>query len=94
MLRNLLEINLKIKGVKKKMVDTKQESMESLILSDINDENLLVNSSPHIKDKLSTQSIMRDVLIALIPTSFSWCISIWIKSNFYNCNLCNLSCNF
>ena len=68
MLRNLLEINLKIKGVKK-MVDTKQESMESLILSDINDENLLVDSSPHIKDKLSTQSIMRDVLIALIPTS-------------------------
>ena len=25
------------------MVDTKQESMESLILSDINDENLLVD---------------------------------------------------
>ncbi|MFP9084395.1 RnfABCDGE type electron transport complex subunit D, partial [Enterococcus faecalis] len=43
--------------------------MESLILSHINDENLLVDSSPHIKDKLSTQSIMRDVLIALIPTS-------------------------
>ena len=61
MLRNLLEINLKIKGVKK-MVDTKQESMESLILNHINDENLLVDSSPHIKDKLSTQSIMRDVL--------------------------------
>lgn len=51
------------------MVDTKQESMESLILNHINDENLLVDSSPHIKDKLSTQSIMRDVLIALIPTS-------------------------
>lgn len=48
------------------MVDTKQESMESLILSD---NNLLVDSSPHIKDKSSTQSIMRDVLIALIPTS-------------------------
>lgn len=48
------------------MVDTKQEYMESLLLSD---EDLLVNSSPHIKAKPSTQSIMRDVLIALIPTS-------------------------
>ncbi len=68
MLRDLLEINLKNKGVKI-MVDTKQESMEFLILSDLKDDNLLVNSSPHIKDKSSTQSIMRDVLIALIPTS-------------------------
>lgn len=48
------------------MIDTKQEYMEPLL---INDKDLLVNSSPHIRTNTSTQSIMRDVLIALIPTS-------------------------
>lgn len=32
-------------------------------------ENLIVSSSPHIKSKLTTFSIMRDVLIALVPAT-------------------------
>ncbi|MGG5461976.1 RnfABCDGE type electron transport complex subunit D [Clostridium sp. B9] len=48
------------------MIDTKKDNMELLLLEN---DSLLVTSSPHIKAKASTQSIMRDVLIALIPTS-------------------------
>lgn len=51
------------------MIYTKKEQGESLRLKDIKEENLLIDSSPHIKDKASTKSIMRDVLIALIPTA-------------------------
>ncbi len=47
-------------------METKQENMDSLLL---NNEDLLITSSPHIKEKHSTKSIMRDVIIALIPTS-------------------------
>lgn len=32
-------------------------------------ENLIVSSSPHIKSRLTTFSIMRDVLIALVPAT-------------------------
>ena len=32
-------------------------------------KNLIVSSSPHIRTKVSTQSIMRDVLIALLPAT-------------------------
>lgn len=48
------------------MIDTKKDNVELLLLEN---DSLLVTSSPHIKAKASTQSIMRDVLIALIPTS-------------------------
>lgn len=47
------------------MIDTKQDTNNLLLESD----SLLVTSSPHIKEKSCTQSIMRDVIIALIPTS-------------------------
>ncbi len=33
--------------------------------------NLVVTSSPHIRSKNSTQTIMRDVIIALVPTLFA-----------------------
>lgn len=61
------------------MVDTKQDSAESLLLSD---DDLLINSSPHIKDKPSTQSIMRDVLIALIPTSLVGALVFGLRAIF------------
>ncbi len=37
-------------------------------------EKLIVSSSPHIHTKLSTQIIMRDVLIALSPAAIAACI--------------------
>lgn len=38
-------------------------------------EKLIVSSSPHITGKQDTQSIMRDVLIALVPTVL---VGIWV----------------
>ena len=32
-------------------------------------EKLIVTTSPHIQSKVSTQSIMRDVIIALLPAT-------------------------
>lgn len=61
------------------MIDTKQEYMESLL---INDKDLLVNSSPHIRTNTSTQSIMRDVLIALIPTSLVGALVFGLRAIF------------
>lgn len=37
--------------------------------------NLIVSSSPHIRSKIRTQTIMRDVLIALLPALLA---GIWI----------------
>ena len=34
-------------------------------------EKLIVSSSPHIQSKTTTQSIMRDVLIALLPATIA-----------------------
>lgn len=37
--------------------------------------NLIVSSSPHIRSKIRTQTIMRDVLIALLPALLA---GIWV----------------
>lgn len=37
-------------------------------------EKLIVSTSPHIQSKTSTQSIMRDVIIALLPAAVAGCI--------------------
>ena len=39
------------------------------------ENNLIVNVSPHISDKDSTTSIMRDVIIALMP---AFAVSIYV----------------
>ena len=33
------------------------------------DNTFKISSSPHVRDKRSTQSIMRDVIIALLPAT-------------------------
>ena len=40
----------------------------------------IVSASPHIHDKVSTQSIMRDVLIALCPTLIASCFIFGMRS--------------
>ena len=37
-------------------------------------EKLIVSTSPHIQSKTSTQSIMRDVIIALLPAAVAGCV--------------------
>ena len=41
---------------------------------------IIVSASPHIHDDVSTQSIMRDVLIALAPTLVAACIIFGMRS--------------
>ena len=42
--------------------------------------NLIVSTSPHIRTKTTTQSIMRDVLIALLPASVASVVLFGIKA--------------
>ena len=41
---------------------------------------IIVSASPHIHDNVSTQSIMRDVLIALTPTLIASCIIFGLRA--------------
>ena len=43
-------------------------------------EKLIVSTSPHIQSKTSTQSIMRDVIIALLPAAVAGCILFGLKA--------------
>ena len=42
--------------------------------------NLIVSTSPHLRSKTTTQSIMRDVLIALLPASVASVVLFGIKA--------------
>jgi len=43
-------------------------------------ENMIVSSSPHIRDKAHTSTIMRDVCIALAPALIASVIYFGIRS--------------
>ena len=45
-------------------------------------KKLIVSSSPHIHTKTTTQSIMRDVIIALLPVSVAAVVLFGIKALF------------
>lgn len=60
-------------------METKQENLELLLLDK---EDLLMTPSPHIKEKHSTNSVMRDVLIALIPTSLVGALIFGLRAIF------------
>ena len=42
--------------------------------------NLIVSTSPHLRSKTTTQSIMRDVLIALTPAAIASVVLFGIKA--------------
>lgn len=44
------------------------------------DSKLYISSSPHIRGSVSTVSIMRDVLISLLPAAIAGCLIFGIKS--------------
>ena len=46
-------------------------------------KKLIVSSSPHIHTKTTTQSIMRDVIIALLPVSVADVVLFGIKALFW-----------
>lgn len=50
-------------------------------------KNLIVSSSPHIHTKTTTQSIMRDVIIALLPASVAAVVLFGMKA-FLNIAVC------
>lgn len=54
-------------------------------------ENMIVSSSPHIKDKASTSQIMRDVCIALVPALVASVVYFGVRA-LYITVLCMVFC--
>lgn len=55
------------------------------------DKSLIISASPHIHSGRSTASIMRDVLIALLPATAAGCIIFGLRALLV-CGVCVLSC--
>ncbi|MBQ2733343.1 MAG: RnfABCDGE type electron transport complex subunit D, partial [Clostridia bacterium] len=43
-------------------------------------EKLIISTSPHLQSKVTTQSVMRDVLIALVPATVAAIVLFGIKA--------------
>ncbi len=54
-------------------------------------EKLIVSSSPHFHGKVSTRSVMRDVLIALIPTAVAAIVFFRLRALVILC-VCTVTC--
>ena len=57
----------------------------------MNEQLYNVSANPHVRDKASTQSIMRDVIIALLPATIFGFWNFGVKA-IINTVICILAC--